>query len=79
MILSKRPHALSIISLCPKVIGGIQGYQQFAKVEFDVAAFKEGILAETKRLREENKEDEFTKLLNSFDSDLDSVLEDATS
>lgn len=65
--------------LCPKVIGGTQGYQQFAFVEFNVTDFKAGILAETKRLREENKEDEFTNLLNSFDSDLDSVLEEATS
>tara|TARA_Y100000748_G_scaffold298335_1_gene293468 strand:+ start:852 stop:1433 length:582 start_codon:yes stop_codon:yes gene_type:complete len=65
--------------LCPKVINGSQGYQQFAFVEFNVADFKDGILAETKRLREENKEDEFTNLLNSFDSDLDSVLEEATS
>lgn len=65
--------------LCPKVIGGTQGYQHFAFVEFNVADFKAGVLAETKRLREENKEDEFTKLLDSFDSDLDSVLDEATS
>ena len=64
--------------LCPKVIGTAQGYQQFSFVEFNVADFKAGILAETKRLREENKEDEFTKLLDSFESDLDGVLDNAT-
>jgi hypothetical protein len=61
--------------LCPEMIGSKEGYQSFALLNLDVEKMKARLRGELDNLRAEAKEDEFSKLLDSFDTGLDSAFE----
>ena len=59
--------------LCPRMIGGKEGYESFAYLKLDAEKMKARLSAEIATLRADTKEDEFKSLLDSFGSGLDAL------